>query len=157
MPLSSLGVVSDNPSSAEAIWAGKEDAVVDIQAYVEGLKRSLADVCVMALASERQQPFGEAMASVGRPMVHFASPATPSEVSMADAMSKQISAIPWLASSDVTLRKLGYDEEQVAQLRSDRRKAEAREGATTVLGGGDADRSGGAGALVLWIFCLKRK
>jgi hypothetical protein len=147
VPLSSLGVVSDNPSSAEAIWAGKEDAVVDIQAYVEGLKRSLADVCVMALASERQQPFGEAMASVGRPMVHFASPATPSEVSMADAMSKQISAIPWLASSDVTLRKLGYDEEQVAQLRSDRRKAEAREGATTVLGGGDADRSGGAGAL----------
>lgn len=49
----------------------------------------------------------------------------PSVVSQSDAMVKQISAIPWLADSDVALRELGYDDEQIAQLRSDRRRSQA--------------------------------
>lgn len=123
VPLSSLGVVSDNPSSAEAIYAGKEDAVVDIQAFVGAVKRSVAVVSAMVLANERGVTFAEAARS---PLsVNFASPAMPSVVSQSDAMVKQISAIPWLASSDVALRELGYSEEQIVQLRSDRRRAGA--------------------------------
>lgn len=57
--------------------------------------------------------------------VHFRNPAMPFVVSQSDAMVKQISAIPWLADSDVALRELGYDDEQIAQLRSDRMRSEA--------------------------------
>lgn len=141
VPLSSLGVVTDNPSSAEAIYAGKEDAVVDIQSFIDGIRRSLSDACRMVLACERGTDYDSAGAAAGDILVNFAKPSMPSVVSQSDAMVKQISAIPWLADSDVTLRELGYDDEQIAQLRSDRRKSEARAGAQAIL-----DRNQGATA-----------
>ena len=152
VPLSSLGVVSDNPSSAEAIYAAKEDAVVDIQAYVDGLKRSLRDVCYMVLASEDgHASFYDELDAAPGVMIHFANPAMPSIVSQSDAMVKQVSAIPWLADSDVTLRELGYTDEQITQLRSDRRRSQAMTGVGTILGtdggGGGGDIGGGAAAL----------
>lgn len=143
VPLSSLGVVTDNPSSAEAIYAGKEDAVVDIQSFVDAVKRSIGAVASMALANERGVSLSEVSADLS---VNFANPAMPSVVSQSDAMVKQISAIPWLASSDVALRELGYTEEQIVQLRSDRRKAQAIMGADSFLSPkqavGDADNAG---------------
>lgn len=122
VPLSSLGVVSDNPSSAEAIYAGEEDAIVDIQSFINSCKRSLATVAVMALASEAGTSYGEALSGTGTVSVNFHNPAMPSFVSQSDAIVKQVSAMPWLASSDVVLRELGYTEEQIIQLRSDRRR-----------------------------------
>lgn len=152
VPLSSLGVVSDNPSSAEAIYAAKEDAVVDIQAYIDGLKRALRDVCYMVMACEEgRSSFWDMSAAAPGVTVNFANPAMPSIVSQSDAMVKQISAIPWLADSDVALRELGYTDEQISQLRSDRRKSRALLGAGTILGGGGGgggdDIGGGAAPL----------
>lgn len=125
VPLSSLGVVSDNPSSAEAIYASKEDAVVDIQHYIDGWKEALQQVCRMAWAAYQDEPYAQAAQELGTVSVHFRNPSMPSVVSQSDAMVKQISAIPWLADSDVALRELGYDDEQIAQLRSDRKRASA--------------------------------
>lgn len=150
VPLSSLGVVSDNPSSAEAIYAGKEDAVVDIQSFIGSCRRSLASVAVMVAASEAGVSYAQAMERLGTVSVSFRNPAMPSVVSQSDAMVKQISAIPWLAASDVALRELGYSEEQIRQLHSDRRRAEALMGAGAFLdgnrlGGGGEDKPKGAG------------
>lgn len=136
VPLSSLGVVSDNPSSAEAIYASKEDAVVDIQHYIDGWKRSMQDLCRMAWAAQKDVTYAEAAQELGTISVHFRNPSMPSVVSQSDAMVKQISAIPWLADSDVALRELGYDDEQIAQLRSDRRKSKANDAIALALGTG---------------------
>lgn len=138
VPLSSLGVVSDNPSSAEAIYASKEDAVVDIQHYIDGWKRSMQDVCRMAWAAQRDVTYAQAAQELGTISVHFRNPSMPSVVSQSDAMVKQISAIPWLADSDVALRELGYDDEQIAQLRSDRRRSQASAVLGEVAAGGAA-------------------
>ena len=54
-------------------------------------------------------------------------------MSQSQAIMSQVQAIPWLADSDVALRELGYDDEQVHQLRSDRRKSQALSGAQAVL------------------------
>ena len=56
----------------------------------------------------------------------FRNPAMPSVVSQSDAMVKQISALPWLAESDVALEELGYSEDQIIRLRSDRAKTQSR-------------------------------
>lgn len=133
VPLSSLGVVSDNPSSAEAIYAGKEDAVVDIQSFIEACKHALKTIAVMIVASETGETYGKTLQAIGTVSVNFRNPAMPSVVSQSDAMVKQISAIPWLANSDVVLRELGYTDEQIRQLRSDRRRAQALEGAQKLL------------------------
>lgn len=149
VPLSSLGVVSDNPSSAEAIYASKEDAVVDIQHYVDGWKQSTQALCRMAWAAHENVSYGQAAQELGTISVHFRNPSMPSVVSQSDAMVKQVSAIPWLADSDVTLREFGYDDEQIAQLRSDRRRSQALAGSQAILDRNRqvtpvADNAGGA-------------
>ena len=55
----------------------------------------------------------------------FRNPAMPSVVSQSDAMVKQISALPWLAESDVALEELGYSEDQIIRLRSDRLRSQS--------------------------------
>ena len=136
VPLSSLGIVTDNPSSAEAIYAGTEDAVVDIQAFINACKRSLSSIAVMALAAETNVSYEQAQAASGVIDVNFRNPAMPSVVSQSDAMVKQISAIPWLADSDVALRELGYTDEQVNQLRSVRRRSKGDALAASIIAEG---------------------
>lgn len=68
--------------------------------------------------------------------VHYRKPDRPSTVSQSQAIMSQVQAIPWLADSDVALRELGYDDEQVHQLRSDRRRSQANDAIAMALGAG---------------------
>lgn len=127
VPLSALGVVSDNPSSAEAIYAAKEDLVIDAQALNADNGRALANIAIMALAIKDNSDFATVSNSGVTIEARFKNPAMPSVVSQSDAMVKQISVLPWLAESDVALEELGYNEEQIQRLHSDRAKAQSRE------------------------------
>lgn len=142
VPVSSLGVISDNPSSAEAIYAGKEDAIVDIQGFVNACKHSLESISAMVVAQAGNMSYAEAQDALGTVNVNFANPAMPSVVSQSDAMVKQISAIPWLADSDVALRELGYTDEQIAQLHDDRSRSQGTALAMRILGNGETGAQG---------------
>lgn len=124
VPLSSLGFSSTNPSSADAIIASKEDAIVDINSFIESCRRSLSNVAALAVAASRDTTFKDVMAedAIG---VMFADPATPSPVSMSDAVQKRVAAFPWMADSDVPLRDLGYSGETLHELQNDRRRYNA--------------------------------
>ena len=126
VPLSELGVVTDNPSSAEAIYAAKEALVIDAQNLNADNGEALRDVALMALAVSRGTDYatveGEALAVQAK----FRNPAMPSVVSQSDAMVKMISVLPWLAESDVALEELGFSDDQIQRLRSDRAKATSR-------------------------------
>lgn len=125
VPLSALGVVSDNPSSAEAIYAAKEDLVIDAQALNADNGRALVNVAMMALATKDNSSFAAVRDSGVTIEARFRNPAMPSVVSQSDAMVKQISALPWLAESDVALEELGYSEDQIIRLRSDRLRSQS--------------------------------
>lgn len=121
VPLNSLGVVQDNPSSADAIYAAKEDLIVD------------------ALAQNRV--FGSAVSRVGQRAVmlrdgltaastelrglktRWANPAFPSPVSAADALVKISAVFPWLGDSDVALERAGFTDTEIVRLASDRKRA----------------------------------
>lgn len=120
VPLSALGVVSDNPSSAEAIYAAKEDMVIDAQALNADNGRALVNIAMMALAIQDKSDFNTVRNSGVAIEARFKNPAMPSVVSQSDAMVKQISVLPWLAESDVALEELGYNEEQIQRLHADR-------------------------------------
>ena len=49
-----------------------------------------------------------------------------------------ISALPWLADSDVALEEFGFSDDQIQRLKSDRARAQGRETVRQVMGGGDA-------------------
>ena len=126
VPLSELGVVTDNPSSAEAIYAAKEALVIDAQNLNADNGEALRDVALMALAVEQGTDF---QTQVGRGLAiqaKFRNPAMPSVVSQSDAMVKMISVLPWMAESDVALEELGFTDDQIQRLRSDRAKSQSR-------------------------------
>lgn len=126
VPLSALGVVSDNPSSAEAIYAAKEDLVIDAQALNADNGHALVNIAMMALAIKDNTDFATVQNSGVSIEARFKNPSMPSIVSQSNAMMNQINVLPWLAESDVALEELGYNEEQIQRLHSDRAKAQAR-------------------------------
>lgn len=142
VPLSALGVVSDNPSSAEAIYATKEDSVIDAQRLNASNARSLVNIAYMALATKRGTDFATERSANPDLMAQFANPAMPSIVSQSDAMVKQIAAIPWIGESDVALEQLGYNEEQRKRLNAAHDKAQGVNLLTAAVN--DADTGNGA-------------
>lgn len=126
VPLSELGVVTDNPSSAEAIYAAKEALVIDAQNLNADNGEALRDVALMALAVSRGTDYATVKAERLAVQAKFKNPAMPSVVSQSDAMVKMISVLPWLAESDVALEELGFSDDQIQRLRSDRAKATSR-------------------------------
>ena len=126
VPVGELGVVSDNPSSAEAIYAAKEPLVVRAQNLNADNGDALVNVALMALAVERGTDYATELRAGLGVQARFRNPAMPSIVSQSDAMVKMISALPWLAESDVALEEFGFTDDQIQRLRSDRAKATSR-------------------------------
>lgn len=126
VPLSELGVVTDNPSSAEAIYAAKEALVIDAQNLNADNGDALRDVAIMALAVKDGSDYATVAGAGLAVQAKFRNPAMPSVVSQSDAMVKMISVLPWLAESDVALEELGFSDDQIQRLRSDRAKSQSR-------------------------------
>lgn len=133
VPISSLGVIHDNPSSAEAIYAAKEDLVIKAQDLNADNGDALANVALMALAVERGTGFAEQEAAGLGVTAKFRNPAVPSLVSQADAMCKMVGVLPFLAESDVALEEFGFSEDQIKRLRSDRTRYQANQAFASAL------------------------
>ncbi|MBQ3328470.1 MAG: phage portal protein [Eggerthellaceae bacterium] len=125
VPLSALGIVHDNPSSAEAIAANKEDAVIQVQRLNAGNGRALVNIGWMALAIMRGTDFETERAAVPDLSARFRDPSMPSIVSQSDAMVKQISASDWIGETDVALEKLGYNDEEIQRMNAQKARSEA--------------------------------
>lgn len=126
VPLSELGVVTDNPSSAEAIYAAKEPLVIEAMNLNADNGDALRDIALMCLAVQDGVGFEGAEERYGNIRARFRNPAMPSPVTQADSIVKGVSAFPWLGDSDVALEEYGFTEEQIVRLRSDRDRAQVR-------------------------------
>lgn len=124
IPVSSLGVVSDNPSSAQAIREGKDDLVTTAQELNNVNAGVIGNVARMVLAVRDNLRWADLPDDAWNLTGQFRNPANPSIVSQSDAMVKQIAAIPWLADTTVALQELGYDEGQIVRLLAEKRRAE---------------------------------
>lgn len=132
IPISSLGVIHDNPASAEAIYAAKEDLIIEAESLNGTNGLALRNIGLMIHAIKNNttiEGLSDAEKSI---MPKFRNPAMPSVVSQSDAIIKQISALPWIADSDVALEELGYNESQRMRLKADKRRKEARETLQTI-------------------------
>lgn len=121
IPVGSLGVVQDNPSSAEAIYAAKEDLL--IEAEYANATFGAAWVKVALDAMQIVNGWDEIPEGLRQLRVKWRDPATPSRSSAADAVVKMVSAMPWLAETTVALEQLGWDETTVNRALADKRRA----------------------------------
>lgn len=126
VPISELGIIHDNPSSAEAIYAAKETLVIEAETLNQDNGEALKNIGMMAIALSQNKGLDELTEDEMSIAPKWKNPARPSLVSQADAMVKVISSIPWVAESKVALEELGFSEDQIMRLESDKKKAIAQ-------------------------------
>jgi hypothetical protein len=126
IPVSYLGVIHDNPASAEAMYAASEELIIEAQSLNITNGEALKNIGLMALAILKNVPLSGLTPEQKGIQPKFANPAQTSVVSSSDAIVKQVSAIPWIAETRVALEALGYTEEQIVRMLSDKRKADGR-------------------------------
>ena len=123
LPLSSLGIVQDNPSSAEAIHAAKEELITEAEWAADTLGAGWRRVMLLALML--RDDLTEIEPAWLRLEMRWRDPSTPSKSAIADAVTKQVASGILPPDSPVTYEQLGYDETTVARLTADRRRFEA--------------------------------
>jgi hypothetical protein len=123
LSLSQLGIVQDNPASADAMYAAKEDLITD--ARHANLVWGRGAVKAMQLAVRVRDDLPEVTPEMKKLSAQFTDPAIVSPSSAADAFTKRASAIPGFASSEVGLESAGLTREQIIRFRAEMRRASA--------------------------------
>mgnify|MGYP002740095372 CR=1 FL=1 len=131
LPVGSLGIVQDNPSSADAIYAAREELVTEASDFNDANSYALNRVYRNILLLRD----GWLPDDAARISTHWRNPARPSIVSQSDAMIKQIQAIPELGKTDVALEELGYTRQQIARIRAQVEQSRGRDNLDAILRG----------------------
>ena len=111
VPISTLGVIHDQPASAEAIYAASEPLIIECEDFNDSARDSLKTLALMAVAGEMDVPLAELPAEYTDFMPNFRNPAMPSVVSQTDAMVKIASVVPGFAGTDVFFEQIGFAED----------------------------------------------
>ena len=116
IPISQLGIVQDNPSSSEAMLTARMSLIEDAENanLVYGYSLSRVYQNLVMLRDGLSEPSDELL----RLDTKWGDAKRMSPTSKADAVVKQVSAIPELAETDVVLESLGYSGEQVRRIRA---------------------------------------
>ena len=129
IPISSLGVIHDNPASAEAMRVASEDLIIEAEALNEVNGRALENIARMIIALRDGDTFADVRATSVR--AEFKNPMRPSIASQTDAVMKQANLMGWFVEESdalaITLPELGYNESQTEQLINAKESYEARQ------------------------------
>ena len=137
-----LGVIQDNPSSAEAIDARKEELRLTAESCISTFGGALERTMRRALRTIDDSP--AARAEYARLRSRFRNPATPSMAAAADATVKLVGAGVLSPTSEVTYDGMNFTEDQRETLR-----AEARQARSTSLIAGLASAAGAPDAVAV--------
>lgn len=127
VPLNSLGIVQDNPSSAEAIESARADLIdvaADLNADNADSLRTVALMAMAVAANKRIADLDEAQLGV---MARFRDPRMASISASADAACKIAGVDPGFAGTDVFYEMQGLDAATIARVQAQKRRASARQ------------------------------
>lgn len=139
LPLHSLGVITDNPTSAEAMQMSERDLVQVVHKMNECNGEALRNVALMAMAMGKGVgvPIEELTDDEKTVMVDWRDPAMPNLSSVADAWVKLASAQPWIGETSAFLEGVGIGRSKRAQMLSEKRVAQGRSFLTGAANGND--------------------
>lgn len=125
IPLTSLGVSDmSNPTSADSYIASREDLIAEAEGATDDWSPALRRCIARALTiANGDTAVPDALRSIEP---KWRSPMYLSRAAAADAGSKQLAAVPWLADTEVGLELLGLDEQQIRRAMGDRRRIAGR-------------------------------
>ena len=112
-----------NPTSADSYNASRENLIAEAEGAMDDWSVSIRRTVARALAiwnGEETVP-----AEFGAIKTDWRSPVYLSRAAQADAGSKQLGAVPWLAETEVGLKLLGLTQPQVDAAMAEKRRAQA--------------------------------
>lgn len=141
IPVSSLGVgvKQANPTSAESYLASREDLIAESEDAADSFGaahvRTMQDAWLLASGETVLPPELRKMRATYR------DPRQTSRAAAADATTKLVGVMPWLAESDAILETVGLDPALIERLKADRVKARASANLQALIGNGDSATS----------------
>lgn len=120
VPVSNLGIVTDNPPSAEALYADDRRLVNTARAQNRILGSSLKRVAQRVVRLRDGSPMDDELRRID---TSWANPAFTSPATSADALVKLSAVFPWLSESEVALEFAGFSHAEITRLLSDKRRA----------------------------------
>lgn len=112
IPIGQLGIVQDNPSSADAIRASEYALVGLIAKQLQSIAEAREDMARKHLATLHKEWTPEMQRDLRKLRATFADPGTPTKSAQADAGMKTITALPDIVGTGVDLDVLGLSEGQ---------------------------------------------
>lgn len=123
IPLTSLGVSDmSNPSSADSYIASREDLIAEAEGATDDWRPALRRATIRGLAMRNGIAADEIPAEWRSIDTKWRSPIYLSRAQQADAGMKQLTAVPWLAETEVGLELLGLDEQQMKRAIAEKRR-----------------------------------
>ena len=136
VPLNSLGIVQDNPSSAEAIAAQREDVCVAAEDCIETNRAAMRNVALMAMAVAQNTTI-DGLSDEQRSVVpRFKNPMRPNLAATADAMSKIAAAVPEFALTREYWLGQSFDSAEVDSILSQVRRSQGSAIVSSLRSGG---------------------
>lgn len=123
IPVASLGIIHDNPSSDAAMHTAYLDLNKDAERA--HIPFGIGWVDAMKMAVMTRDGLSEAPAGMKLMRAKFRDPSTPTRQAAAAAAVAEASVLPWITESEVFLERLGYDQTEIERLIADRRRAGA--------------------------------
>lgn len=139
IPVDTLGVIHDNPSSGVGVQARYTPLIKTAERA--RVPFGIGWVDAMQMAAQVRDGVDAVPDELRRMEASFRPAHLPTVAEASDAMLKQVQAIPWIAESDVALERLGYSTTEIDRLLSTKRRAVSGSLAQQLLaraGGGDA-------------------
>lgn len=131
-----------NPTSADSYNASRENLIAEAEGAMDDWSVSIRRTVARALAIQNgESEIPEAYSSI---TTDWRSPVYLSRSAQADAGSKQLGVVPWLAETEVGLKLLGLTQTQIDAAMAEKRRAQAAQlfsGVAAAAGSAVADPS----------------
>lgn len=146
IPIGELGIIGDsNPTSYDALLASRDDIISEAESTTDGWAPDMSASITRALEMLNGGDLPDGLDVLPK----FRNPMHISRAAAADAGTKVIDKLPWLAESEVGLELMGLSPDQIRRAMADRRRlggsaalravAEAAANGRPVVTRGDVD------------------
>lgn len=133
VPVSTLGVIHDQPASAEAIYAASEPLIIECEDFNDNARDTLKTIASMALAAIADVPLADLGEEFGDFTANFRNPAMPSIVSQTDANVKLASVVQGYAGTDTFWEQVGFPEDMRKKVEAEIRRSGAIDAVQALL------------------------
>ena len=134
-----------NPTSAESYDASQHELIAEAEGATDDWRPALRRAMIRGLAMQNDLAADEIPASWATIDAKWRDPRYLSRAAQADAGMKQLTAIPWLAETEVGLELVGLDEQQRARAVAEHRRTQGGSALRSILQRTEKVTSGNTG------------